>query len=91
MMSKIKTWFLALPNHVRAGINTAWQSALGSFALALLGFLTDVQEWFGDTGGDFPAVTPLGKGAGPTAVGLAVGVLTALFRWVKPGPTYPKQ
>lgn len=90
-MSKIKTWFLALPNNVRAGINTAWQSALGSFLLALLGFLADVQQWLGDTEGTFPAVTPLGKAAGSILVGLAVGALTAVFRWVKPGPTYPKQ
>lgn len=90
-MSKIKNWFLALPNNVRAGINTAWQSALGSFALTLFGWLAQVQEWFGDTSHEFPAVTPLGKAAGSIAVGLVVGVLTTLFRWVKPGPTYPKQ
>lgn len=89
-MSKIKTWFLGLPNNVRAGINTAWQSAVGTFAVTLLGFLAQVQEWFGDTSRDFPAVSPFGKAVGSIFVGAVIGSLTAVFRWIKPGPTYPK-
>ncbi len=83
-------WYLKLPNAIRAGINTAWQSAVGSFAVLVLGFLATVQEWSGDTSRDFPSVSPLGKAVGSIFVGLVVGVLTAVFRTIKPGPSYPK-
>lgn len=85
----MKAWFLKLPNNIRAAINTAWQSALTLFAVSLLGFLASVQQWAGDTSRPFPSVSPLGKAVGSAFLGLCVGVVTALFRWVKPGPVYP--
>lgn len=85
----MKAWFLKLPNNIRAAINTAWQSALGLFLFNVLGFLAGVQQWLGDTSRDFPAVSPLGKTAAAVVVGAVTGVVTALFRWVKPGPVYP--
>lgn len=85
----MKAWFLKLPNNIRAAINTAWQSALTLFAVSLLGFLASVQQWAGDTSRPFPSVSPFGKAVGSAFLGLCVGVVTALFRWVKPGPVYP--
>jgi hypothetical protein len=85
----IRDSYMRLPNAIRAGINTAWQSALGTFAVTVLGFLASVQEWSGDTSRDFPSVSPLGKAIGSIFVGLVVGVLTSVFRSIKPGPQYP--
>lgn len=86
----MKNWYLKLPNPIRAGVNTAWQSALGSFLLVLVGFLDDVKEWAGCTGTcTFPAVSPLGKAVASIVVGLAAGIITVGYRSVKPGPVYP--
>lgn len=84
----MSNWYLRLPNNLRAGINTAWQAALGYFLLNVLGFMADVQQWAGDTSQDFPSVSPLGKAVAGTLVGLVVGVLTAIYRAIKPGPVY---
>lgn len=85
----MKNWYLKLPNNIRAGINTAWQSAVGTFAVLAFGFLGSVQEWAGNTSQEFPSVEPLGKAVGAALVGLVVGVLTAVFRGLVPGPVYP--
>lgn len=86
----MKNWYLNLPDSVRAGINTAWQSALGSFLLVLVGFLDDVKQWAGCTGAcTFPSVSPLGKTVASIVVGLFTGIITVVFRSIKPGPVYP--
>ena len=85
----MKHWYLNLPNSVRAAVNTAWQSFVGVFALTLLGFLDDVKEWAGCTGTcQFPSVSPLGKAVGAAAVAALSGVVTLVFRSLKPGPQY---
>lgn len=84
----MKTWFTSLPDSVRAGINTAWQSALGSFVLMILGWLDDVKEYVDTDAGEFPSVTPLGKGGASIVLGLVTGVLVTIFRHFKPGPSY---
>lgn len=85
-------WLKNLPDWLRAGVTTGTQSAIGLFIVSLLGFLHNVQEWASDTTGvehNFPSLEPLGKGLVSVVVGAIVGVGVALFRKVKPGPTYP--
>ena len=79
MFVKIKSWYLKLSNPVKAAINTAWQTFVGVFGLALLGFLADVQRWAGDVDGAFPSVSPLGKAAA-AAVAAAFSGLVAFMR-----------
>jgi hypothetical protein len=86
----MREWYLKLPNAVRAAINTAWQAAVAATLMQLIGFVTQLQSWAGDTAThEFPSVNPLGKAVGGIAVGLVAGVLTAIYRGLFPGPVYP--
>lgn len=88
-MKKLKTLWGKLPNWAKAGVNTGWQSAGGTFVLALVGWAHDVQESFDNSvQGDFPSVSPLGKAGLAVLVGVFTGLMTAVYRRIKPGPTY---
>lgn len=57
-MSKIREWYADLPDPVKAGASTAAFVFLGIFVPALLGWLTDVQSWLADLGGNAPDARP---------------------------------
>ena len=62
-MKKITDWYRGRSNALRAALNTAWQTFLGVFSIALLGFISDVAKWADGDVAQFPAVSPLGKAA----------------------------
>lgn len=78
-----------LPNAWKAGFNTAWQASVGTFLLTIVGFLSDIAQWAGETESAFPAVTPLGKAVVSLAAGLTIGAITVIYRSINPGPVYP--
>lgn len=83
-MKKITDWLKGKSNAFRAAVNTAWQTFLGVFLLALLGFLGDVVGWLNETGaGEFPSVTPLGKAAVAGAAAAASFLVTWLIRTIQ--------
>lgn len=88
-MSKFKDWYRNLSNRTKAVINTTWQSFVGVFSVAVLGFLGDVQQWAGcDNDCHFPSVSPIGKALGAAVVAAVTGLVTFIFRSVKPAPQY---
>jgi hypothetical protein len=62
-MKKIVDWYKTRSNALRAALNTAWQTFIGVFGVALLGFISDVAKWADGDVERFPAVSPLGKAA----------------------------
>jgi len=84
----MKEFWAKVPDRAKAAIHTAWMTAMGTFIPALLGWMSDVQEWIGDTKRDFPAVSPLGKVAAAAVAGAIAAVVNLAFRAVKPPPTY---
>lgn len=88
-MTRLKAAWRKLPNWAKAGINTGTQSAVGTFVFTALGWLHDVQRWFGAVDhGTFPAVEPVGKAAVSVVLGALIGLGTAVYRKVHPGPRY---
>jgi len=74
---------------LRAAYRTAFQTFLGMFGLSLLGWLADVSEWAGDTTGDFPSVSPLGKAVVAAMVAASSGVVAAVMKALgSNGPSY---
>lgn len=83
-MKKISDWLKSKSNAFRAAVNTAWQTFLGVFMIALLGFLGDVVGWLNSNGaGGFPDVTPLGKAAIAGAAAAASFLVTWVIRTVQ--------
>lgn len=95
-MSAIGEWYSARSNAFKAAINTAWQSFIATFGIALLGFLGDVAKWSDGSIETFPAVTPLGKAVVAAAVAAASFLLTFGVRSAQAakdpsaGPKYKK-
>ena len=88
-MDKIRKWYTALPNAVRAGFNSGWQAALLSFVVSVIGFLGQLQEWAGGSGDTaFPGLDGLGKAVVSLVLGLLMAVFVTIFRYLKPGPNY---
>jgi hypothetical protein len=81
-MKKISDWLKGKSNAFRAAVNTAWQTFLGVFLIALLGFLGDVVGWLNGAG-EFPSVTPLGKAAIAGAAAAASFLVTWVIRTVQ--------
>jgi hypothetical protein len=74
---------------LRAAYRTAFQTFLGMFGLSLLGWLSDVAEWAGSTGTDFPSVSPLGKATVAALVAASSGVVAAIMKVIgNDGPSY---
>jgi len=74
---------------LRAAYRTAGQTFLGMFGLSLLGWLSQVAEWAGNTTGDFPSVSPLGKAVVAAMVAASSGVVAALMKVAgSNGPSY---
>ncbi len=71
-----------LPTWLRAAINTSWQTFLGAFALLLLAALGDAQDWL-DTGAAVD-VAFYGKALLSLVIAFVAGVITAVFRRVRP-------
>jgi len=85
----MKTWWAKLSDRTKAALHTAWMTMLGSFIPSLLGFLSDIQKWAGDTDhASFPSVNPLGKAAAAAVAGAFALVVNLIFRAIKPPPTY---
>lgn len=74
-MSRLPTW-------LRAAINTAWQSFVGSFALLLLAALGDAQDWL-DTG-VVPDLAFYRKAILSLVIAFVAAIVTAIFRKVRP-------
>lgn len=71
----MKVWLQSHPE-ARSGVRVAAYAFVGQFALALLGFLYDVQEWATSTGAaEFPAVTPLGKAVAAALSAAVIGLI----------------
>lgn len=81
-MSKIKNWYKGLSNPVRAALNTAWQSFVATFGLALLGLISRISEW-ADGGADFPTLEPVAKGFVSAAVAAVAFLVTYVVRTVQ--------
>lgn len=80
-----------VPDWLRAAIRTALQTAVGMFALSLLGFLMNLQDAL-STGGEYPAPSVLGKAAATAAVAAAAGVVSAIVnKFGKKPAQYPAQ
>ena len=62
-------------------MNTAWQTFIGVFGIALLGYISDIASWADSTAGEFPSVSPLGKAA---VAGLAAAS-SFLVTWIVRG------
>jgi hypothetical protein len=87
-----------LSSKLYAAIKTALISFATLFAVSLAGWLTDVMEWAGDTTGDFPSVSPLGKAAVAALAAALIGLVNYLVNLgqehnVVPGkaPVYPNK
>ncbi len=77
-----------LPPAIRAAVITSVQTFVGTALVTLLGILGAVQDWVG--GGDPPDLTAPAKVVASAAVAVVVGVVTALYRTVKPpAESYP--
>jgi hypothetical protein len=72
-----------LPTWLRAAVITSVQAFVGTFLVTLLGLLGDIQEWVEDSTNPVDLGVPA-KAIGSAVVALAVGVVTAVFRAVKP-------
>lgn len=83
-MGKIKSWWATRTPALRASVNTAWQAFGGVFGLALLGWLSDVQDWAGGGSEAFPGLDVVGKAAVSGAAGAAAAIIAYVFRRVKP-------
>lgn len=64
-------------------MNTAWQTFIGVFGLALLGFISDVARWADSGAGAFPSVSPLGKAAVAALAAASSFLVTWLVRGVQ--------
>jgi hypothetical protein len=95
-MSALGDWYKARSNAFKAAINTAWQSFIATFGIALLGFLGDVAKWSDGSLDTFPAISPLGKAVVAAAVAAASFILTFTIRGAQAaknpdaGPKYDK-
>lgn len=96
LISKLKA---KCPAWLWAGAVSGVAAAVGTFVPLTLGWLTRVADWASSSGAtEFPSLTVLGYGAVSAAVGLATGVVNAVYRWVQSrsslipgdGPTYTK-
>lgn len=78
-------WYRNASNATKAALNTVWQAFVASFGLSLIGWLRAVQEWADDsTMHEFPSVSPLGKAAAAATVAALGGLVTYLYRRVRP-------
>lgn len=79
----------SLPTWLRAAVITAGQTFVGTFLVTLLGVLADVQEWLND--GPAPSLDAPAKAVLSAVVALAVGIVTAAYRALRPVQnTYPE-
>lgn len=88
-MNRFRTWYANLPDPVKAGASTAAVVFLGIFVPALMGWLTDVQSWLADLGGNAPAARPfpdpaiLTKAAFAAASAAFIGVINWAWRYAQ--------
>lgn len=93
-MSALASWYKSRSNAFKAALNTSWQSFIGVFGLALLGFLGDVAKWSDGSLETFPSVSVLGKAAVAAAAAAASFLVTFAIRGYQKmknptsGPTY---
>jgi ABC-type uncharacterized transport system permease subunit len=72
-----------LPTWLRAAVITSGQAFVGTFLVTLLGLLGDVQDWVEDNSDPIDLSVPT-KALASAVVALAVGIVTAIFRAVRP-------
>lgn len=63
MKKTIINWWKTRSNALRAALNTAWQTFVGVFAIALLGYISAIASWADSEAGEFPSASPLAKAA----------------------------
>ena len=86
-----------LPNWLRAGVVTAFYTAVVPFLLSMLGWLNDLAEWAGGEGVDFPDLSVVRQAAVALALAVVVGAINAAVRYVQEKrnlgvpPTYPSK
>ena len=88
MLTRLRAVWRNLPPAVRAGVTTAWQTFAGAALLLLLNLLDAVTSWV--EGGDPIDWSAQGRAVTSLVVALASGVVTAVYRSIRPpAASYP--
>lgn len=82
-MRRLKASFRRLPSWLRAAINTTWQTFLATVIGPLLSWLGRLQAWIEGTS-ELPSAQLLGRVLAGAAVAALAGLITAMYRRVRP-------
>ena len=66
---------MKISDKLYAAIKTALITFVSLLSVHLLGLVTDVMEWAGNDGADFPSITPLAKAVVAAFVATVVGLV----------------
>jgi hypothetical protein len=91
MRNRLHLWWTSLSNVTRATFVTSIQAGVGSFLLALLSWLGDLNDYVNGDSGGFPSPLPLARAGLVALTMIFTAWVTFIHRtWFAPPPRYNK-